>query len=74
MMNLFIGYIQRNRIAMELVAHQENDLLTSTVKCTPYLDVVDLEAPIKNPEEGEKCERLANLLYDRIQEKFGNNS
>ena len=74
MMNLFIGYIQRNRIAMELVAHQENDLLTSTLKCTPYLDVADIEAPNENPAEREKCERLANLLYDRIQERFGRNS
>ena len=70
MMNLFIGYIQRNRIALELVAHQENDLMTSTLKCTPYLDVADLEAPFKNPAEREKCERLANLHYNRIQLKF----
>ena len=70
-MNLFIGYIHKNRIAIELVAHRENDHLATTLMCTPYLDVVDLEAPDEKPEERERCERLAKFLYDRIQEQFG---
>ena len=74
LMNLFIGYIHRNRIAIELVAHQENGLITATLKGALYLDVVDLEAPDENPEEKERCERLTTLFYDRIQEKYGRNS
>lgn len=70
-MNLFIGYIHKNRIVIELVVHRENDHLAATLMCTPYLDVVDLEAPDEKPEEKERCERLVNMFYDRIQGKFG---
>jgi hypothetical protein len=70
-MNLFIGYIHKNRIALELVAHRENDHLAASLTCTPYLDVVDLAAPDEKPEEKERCERLVNLFYDRIQGNFG---
>jgi hypothetical protein len=71
MMNLFIGYIHRNRIVIELTAHQENDHLTATMICKPYLDVVDIEVPEEKPEEKERCERLVNLFSERIREKFG---
>ncbi len=70
-MNLFIGYIHKNRIVIELVAHREKDHLAATLMCTPYLDMVDLAAPDEKPEERERCERLARLFYDRIQGKFG---
>ena len=70
-MNLFIGYIHKNRIALELAAHRENDHLSATLMCTPYLDVVDLAAPDEKPDEKERCERLVNMFYDRIQEQFG---
>jgi hypothetical protein len=69
-MNLFIGYIHKNRIAIELVAHQENDHLTAYLTGMPYLDVVDLVAPDEKPEENERCERLTNMFFDRIQGKF----
>ena len=72
-MNLFIGYIHKNRIVIELVAHRVNDHLAATLMCAPYLDVVDLEAPDEKPEEKERCERLVNRFYDRIQGKFGKN-
>jgi len=70
-MNLFIGYIHKNRIALELVAHRENDHLAATLMCTPYLDVVDLAAPDEKPDEKERCERLTHFFHDRIQEQFG---
>ena len=70
-MNLFIGYIHKNRISIELAAHRENDHLVAHLRCVPYLDVVDLAAPDEKPEEKERCERLANVFYDRIQGKFG---
>ncbi len=69
-MNLFIGYIHKNRIVIELTAHRVNDHLAATLICVPYLDVVDLEAPDEKPEEKERCERLVNRFYDRIQGKF----
>ncbi len=70
-MNLFIGYIHKNRIVIELVAQRENDHLAASLTCTPYLDVVDLVAPDEKPEEKERCERLVNMFYDRIHGKFG---
>ena len=69
-MNLFIGYIHKNRIVIELGAHRENNHLTAQLTCTPYLDVVDLVAPDEKPEEKERCERLINMFYDQIQGKF----
>jgi len=70
-MNLFIGYIHKNRIVMELTATRVNGHLAATLMCALYLDVVDLEAPDEKPEEKERCERLVNRFYDRIQGKFG---
>jgi hypothetical protein len=71
MLNLFIGYIHRNRIVIEMTAHQENDHLTATMICKPYLDVVDIPVPEEKPEEKERCERLVSLFSERIREKFG---
>ena len=70
LMNLFIGYIPRNRTAIELTARRDDGLMTATLMCTPYLDVVDLEAPDGDPQEKERCEKLTNLFHDRIQDKF----
>lgn len=71
LMGLFTGYIRRNRIAIELVANRERDHLAVTLKCTPYMDVVDLAAPDEDPRERERCERTAGNFYDRIRERFG---
>jgi hypothetical protein len=73
-MNLFIGYIHRNRIVIELTVHREDHHLAAHLRCTPYLDVVDFEAPDEKPEETERCQRHEIMFYDRIQEKFGASS
>ncbi|UCH57636.1 MAG: hypothetical protein JSV18_01575 [Candidatus Bathyarchaeota archaeon] len=69
-LNIFIGYIHRNRIAIELTASQMGDIINATLKCDPYLDVLDMEAPDKDPKEQEKCLRTVNFFYDRIIERF----
>ncbi|MGD2201530.1 MAG: hypothetical protein PVJ38_07865, partial [Candidatus Bathyarchaeota archaeon] len=51
LMNLFIGYIRRNRIAIELDATKIGDKVKATLKCNPYLDVVDMQAPDEDPVE-----------------------
>jgi hypothetical protein len=70
MMNMFIGYIRKNRIVIELEAWRENGLTTATLTCDPYLDVVDIKSPDKIPVEIERCDRLVGLVTDKIQEFF----
>jgi len=70
MMNMFIGYIQRNRFAVELRATSEADRVHVVLRCCTYLDVLDMEAPSSNPEEQEKCLRLADYFQDKIKDRF----
>jgi hypothetical protein len=70
MMNMFIGYVRRNRIVVELEAWREKGLTTAKLTCDPYLDVVDIKSPDKIPVEIERCERLVGFVMDKIQEFF----
>ena len=70
MMNMFIGYIQRNRFAVEVRATSEADRVHVVLMCCTYLDVLDMEAPSSNPEEQEKCLRLADYFQDKIKDRF----
>jgi hypothetical protein len=70
MMNLFIGYIQRNRFAVEVRATSEADRVHVVLRCCPYLDVLDMEAPPSDPEEHEKCLRLADYFQDKMIERY----
>ena len=70
MMNVFIGYIQRNRFAVELRATQKADRIHVVLRCCTYLDVLDMEASSSNSEEQEKCLRLADYFQDKITAKF----
>ena len=69
MMNLFIGYIQRNRYAVEMRATRQADRIHVFLRCCAYLDVLDMEAP-SNAEEREKCLRLADYFQDKIMDAF----
>jgi hypothetical protein len=69
MMNLFIGYIQRNRFAVEIRATREPGGVHVVLRCCTYQDVIDMEAP-SSPEEHEKCLRLANYFQDKIVDAF----
>jgi hypothetical protein len=70
LMNLFIGYIQVNRFAVEVRASREADGVHVVLRCCTYLDVLDMEAPSSNPEEQEKCLRLADYFQDKIKDRF----
>ncbi len=70
MMNIFIGYIQRNRFAVEIRATSEAERTHVVLRCCTYLDVLDMEAPSSNPEEQEKCLRLADYFQDKIEDSF----
>ncbi len=69
MMNLFIGYIQRNRFAVEIRATREAERVNVVLRCCTYQDVLDMEAP-SSPEEDEKCLRLADFFQDKIVDAF----
>jgi len=70
MMNLFIGYIQRNRYAVELKATQKADRVHVILRCYPYLDVLDMKASSGKPEEQEKCLRIADYFQDKVMDRF----
>lgn len=71
LMSTFTGYIPRRRFALELTAHESGENLTATLKCTPYIDSVDLEAVAESLEEIERCKKLLGLFGDRIVELMG---
>jgi len=66
MMNLFVGYIQRNRVTVELEARQDGGVVHAVLRSCPYLDVLDMEAPGGNPEEQERCLLLADFMQEEI--------
>ena len=70
MMNLFTGYIQRNRFAVEIRATGDAERVHVVLKCCTYLDVLDMEAPSRDPEEHEKCRRLADYFQGKILDAF----
>jgi len=70
LMNLFIGYIQVNRFAVEVRASREADGVHVVLRCCTYLDVIDMEAPRRNPEEQEKCLRIADYFQDKVMDRF----
>jgi len=70
MMNMFIGYIQSNRFAVKMRATREAERVHVVLRCCTYLDVMDMEAPSSNPEEHEKCLRLADYFQNKIMDAF----
>jgi len=70
MMNLFIGYIQRNRYAVELKVTQKADRVHVILRCYPYLDVLDMKASSGKPEEQEECLRIADYFQDKVMDWF----
>jgi hypothetical protein len=70
LMNLFIGYIHRKRIAVELTGTQKGEIVEASLRCSLYLDVFDMDAPLEKPEEKERCLRIATLFNEKITESF----
>lgn len=70
MMNLFIGYVQRNRYAVELRATQKADRVHVILRCYPYLDVLDMKATSGDPDEREKCLRIADYFQGKVMDKL----
>jgi len=64
------GYFPQNRIAIELTAILDRGIITATLKCSPYLDILDIEVKANNQREKETCLKLIKTLTDRIAEKF----
>lgn len=70
MMSLIGGFIPRNRIGIELFAHEREDVLTVELKCSPYISSLDMEAAIESQEELDRCRRQIEFFEEKILEGF----
>ena len=71
MTSLIGGFIPRNRVALELIAHRIGDLSIVLLKCVPYMDNADIETKPQSPQERNRCEELARALEKKIRESVG---
>ena len=71
MTSLIGGFIPRNRVALELIAHRRDDASIVLLRCVPYLDNADLETKPQSPQERNRCEELARALEKKIRENVG---
>ncbi len=71
MTSLIGGFIPRNRVALELIAHRRDDASIAILRCIPYLDNADLETKPQSPQERNRCEELARALEKKIRENVG---
>lgn len=71
MMSLIGGFIPRNRVALELIAHRRDDMSIAFLRCVPYLDNSDLETTPQSPHERKRCDELARALEKKIRESVG---
>ncbi len=71
MTSLIGGFIPRNRVALELIAHRRDDMSIVLLRCVPYLDNADLETKPQSPQERNSCEELARALENKIRESVG---
>lgn len=69
MTSLIGGFIPRNRVALELIAHRRDDVSIVLLRCVPYLDNADLESKPQSPEERNRCEELAIALEKKIRKR-----
>ncbi|MCW4050880.1 MAG: hypothetical protein NWE89_14215 [Candidatus Bathyarchaeota archaeon] len=70
MMSLIGGFVPRNRVALELIAHKRDMGALAILRCAPYLDNADLETTPQSPQESKRCEELARALTSKILEKI----
>jgi len=68
MTSLIGGFLPRNRVALELIAHRRDDVSIVLLRCVPYLDNADLETKPQSPQERNRCEDLAIALEEKIRE------
>jgi len=69
MTSLIGGFVPRNRVALEMIAHGRDDLVITILRCVPYMDNADLETTPQSPQERKRCEELARSLENKILER-----
>ena len=52
MTSLIGGFIPRNRVALELIAHRRDDMSIVILRCVPYMDNADLETKPQSRRRG----------------------
>ena len=70
MTSLIGGFVPRNRVALEMIAHGRDDLLITILRCVPYMDNADLETTPQSPQERKRCAELAIALENKIRGKL----
>ena len=70
MTSLIGGFVPRNRVALEMIAHGRDDLVITILRCVPYMDNADLETTPQSPQERKRCEELAIALENKIRGKL----
>jgi len=71
MTSLIGGFVPRNRVALDLIAHRRDDVSIVLLRCVPYMDNADLETKPQSPQERNSCEELARALEKKIRESVG---
>lgn len=66
--SMICGYIPKKRIGIELLAVEREGYINVELRCTPYIDSLDMESPVETREELEKCIGLVKLFEDKILE------
>ena len=70
MTSLIGGFIPRNRVALEIIAHRRDDWLITILRCIPYMDNADMETTPQSPQERKRCEERARHLGKQILAKL----
>lgn len=68
LMSWFGGYVERNRIGIELQAKERPSHVRVELKCVPYLSQYDMEL-IPEENEVEKCMRILSFFGDKLLER-----
>jgi len=63
------GYIEKNRIGIELLARKKGDTIEGDLRCSPYLSNFDMEV-VAEGKELEKCRDILNFFQDKIKTEY----
>lgn len=63
------GYIEKNRIGIELLARKRDELIEGELRCSPYLSSFDMEV-VAEGRELEKCRDLLTFFQEKIENEY----
>ncbi|MFP3951942.1 MAG: hypothetical protein ACLFVP_07395 [Candidatus Bathyarchaeia archaeon] len=63
------GYVEKNRIGVELYAMKKGGIIVGALRCSPYLSSFDMEVSAEG-KDLEKCRNLLRLFRDKIKSEY----